>query len=92
MKIKLFCHIHGFIDRKYVTTVKSCGLCMEELNCAAGQAPTLERIPVEDGVLPRKEIDRLRELRICLTCRKHINGISIDGFCSDYCAARWSNP
>jgi hypothetical protein len=35
------------------------------------------------------ELERLRELRICPVCRKGIEGIGIDGLCSDNCSGKW---
>ena len=36
-----------------------------------------------------KEIRKLLDSRICLSCKKPIDGISLDGFCSDTCVANW---
>ena len=43
----------------------------------------------EDESLSDRELERLYEARICPVCRKPIEGISIDGICSDRCVARW---
>lgn len=42
-KSTLKCSRHGFLDWEYVTTIKSCGLCMEEDGTAATFATPLQR-------------------------------------------------
>lgn len=39
----LVCPIHGQLTWEHVTTIKTCGLCMEEMGCAATDATTLQR-------------------------------------------------
>jgi hypothetical protein len=42
-EIVLRCPIHGVIPEEKVTTIKSCGLCMEEQGVSAGDATLLIR-------------------------------------------------
>jgi len=52
------CPYHGRIPREYVTTIKTCGRCMEERDdvCAAGDSTLLIRWPYE-GHKPRYRFD-----------------------------------
>lgn len=43
--MKFTCPIHGEVPRDKVTTIKSCGLCVEERNVSAADAPPLRREP-----------------------------------------------
>ena len=39
----LYCPKHGFIPEGKITTVKTCGICMEERSCSANDATILQR-------------------------------------------------
>jgi len=39
----MYCDRHGFVSYIKWTTMKTCGLCMEEMSCAAGSATSLRR-------------------------------------------------
>ena len=39
----MYCDRHGWVSVKHWTTMKTCGLCMEEFNCAASAATNLRR-------------------------------------------------
>ncbi len=70
------CPYHGRINRKHVTTMKTCGKCMEELSVGGGYATSLRREPYE-GHAPRHQYDCARcKFAWCCgpQCACHIKG------------------
>lgn len=55
----------------------------------AGRSVLAQVKKKEAEPLSDRELKQLYEARICPVCRKPIEGISIDGICSDRCVARW---
>lgn len=60
------CPYHGRIPNEHVTTMKTCGECMEKFGVDAGNATLLIRAPYE-GHAPRWDYDCVR-CRYAWTC------------------------